>query len=150
MITDSTQPILIVEDSDDDFEATSRALNRDGNLANPIIRFDDGAKALDYLFRKPPYDEDGAAPTPGLVLLDLNLPGLDGRAVLKLMKSDTATREIPVVILTTSKDEWDISHCYRAGANTYVQKPVQFEAFIEAIRSLKNYWFQVALLPKVK
>lgn len=140
MSLDSGQTILIVEDSDDDYEAMLRALTRDGPLANPIKRFDNGADALAYI--------DGPEPLPGLALLDLNMPGIDGRAVLAKLKSRKETRSIPVVILTTSDDDWDINNCYEAGANTYIKKPVDLNGFFTALRSLKEYWLQVAILPR--
>ena len=136
----SAQPILIVEDSDDDFEATQRAFDR-ANLINPIAHVRCGEDALIYL-REP------HASRPGLVLLDLNMPGLDGRKTLQLIKADAGLRDIPVVILTTSSDERDIRDCYAAGANTYIQKPVDLDGLFGAIRRLKEYWFEIALLPK--
>jgi len=142
-----SQPILIVEDSDDDYEATVRALTRDGPLSNPILRCEDGAEALQYL--EAAVSGDTESPTlPGIVLLDLNLPGVDGREVLKRFKSTEATCRIPIVILTTSDDEWDVNRCYEAGANTYIKKPVDLDGFFTALRSLKEYWLQVAVLPR--
>ena len=83
-----------------------------------------------------------------MVLLDLNMPGLDGRKTLQLIKENNVLKQIPVIILTTSADERDIEACYQMGANTYVQKPVSFDGLIEAIKRLKEYWFEIALLPK--
>lgn len=136
----SAQPILIVEDSDDDFEATRRAFDR-ANLINPIAHARCGEEALAYL-------QTAANDRPGLILLDLNMPGIDGRKTLQSIKADTALREIPVVILTTSDDERDIRECYAAGANTFIQKPVDLDGLFAAIRRLKEYWFEIALLPK--
>ena len=147
MRTTTLRPILIVEDSDDDFEAAQRALMRDGELHNPILRFDNGAEALNYLFRKAPYDDPQRFPRPELVLLDLNMPGIDGRSVLTSIKEDDSTRCIPVVVLTTSDDEGDISQCYRAGANSYVRKPVALDEFTATLQSLRRFWLQVAVLP---
>lgn len=147
MIRNSSQPIMIVEDSDDDFEATERALKHEGALFNPIIRFDNGLDALDYL-KKQGGANDGELGRPGVVLLDLNMPGMDGREVLARVKSDPMISDIPVVILTTSDDEMDIDTCYRAGANTYVKKPVNMENFFQAVQRMKTYWLEVALLPK--
>jgi CheY-like chemotaxis protein len=144
----STQPILIVEDSDDDYESTVRALQKDGNLVNPIFRCTSADVALDYLLRKAQYASPVDAPRPGIVLLDLNMPGRDGRAVIDAMKQAPALREIPVVVLTTSNDEKDIHECYAMGASTYITKPVDLERFISAIQRLKEYWFEVAILPK--
>lgn len=137
---DMSQPILIVEDSADDFEATKRAFSR-ANLRNTIVRAETAEEALAYL-------RSDTATRPGLILLDLNLPGLDGRRTLEIIKRDAALKSIPVVVLTTSDDERDIAACYELGANTYIQKPVDFDGLISAIRRLKEYWFEIALLPK--
>ena len=140
----SKQPILIIEDSDDDFEATERAFIRVGNLANPLVRCIDGSEALQFLQTTLDSNKD----MPGIILLDLNLPGLDGRDVLREIKSNSKLKNIPVVILTTSDDERDIASCYEAGANTYIRKPVNIEGFFEAVQKLKDYWFEIAVLPK--
>jgi two-component system response regulator len=138
---DHTQPILIVDDNDDDVEATLRAFKRT-NLKNAIIRAATGAEALAML-------RDQKV-TPGLILLDLNMPGLDGRRVLAILKGDDELRHIPVVILTTSSDDRDIEECYQLGANTYVQKPVDLDGLFAAVQRLKDYWFEIALLPREK
>ena len=135
-----SQPILIVEDSQDDFEATRRAFHK-ANLRNAIVHALSGEEALACL-RAP-----GAA-RPGLILLDLNMPGQDGRKTLEIIKRSSELKKIPVVILTTSDDERDVKCCYELGANTYIQKPVDFDGLISAIRQLKEYWFEIALLPK--
>jgi CheY-like chemotaxis protein len=141
------QIILIVEDSDDDFIATTRAFKK-ANLLNPIQRCNTGDKALDYLYKRGEFSAPDSAPRPGMILLDLNLPGTDGREVLGIIKSDPHLRQIPVIVLTTSGAEQDIARCYDAGANTYVKKPVDLVGFIEAITRLKEYWLGVAVLPK--
>jgi two-component system response regulator len=140
------QPILLVEDSEDDFEATSRAFKK-VNLRNPVVWCQSGPAALDYLRHEGAHKDAGGEP-PGLILLDLNMPGMDGRQTLKIIKQDVALKRIPVIILTTSGDERDVKTCYQLGANTYVQKPVSFDGLIEAIQRLKAYWFEFALLPK--
>ena len=94
------------------------------------------------------YKDEPKGARPGLVLLDLNMPGMDGRKTLEVIKQDDTLKQIPVIILTTSSDERDIQACYQTGANTYVQKPVSFDGLIEAIKRLKAYWFEIALLPK--
>ena len=147
-LQEAMQPILIVEDSDDDFESTVRALKKDGNLFNPIFRCASADAALDYLLRRAEYAKPADAPRPGIVLLDLNMPGRDGRAVIDAMKQAPALKDIPVVVLTTSSDEKDIHECYAMGASTYITKPVDLERFISAIQRLKEYWFEVAILPK--
>lgn len=141
------QPILLVEDSPEDFETTERAFRKSG-LRNPIFRCSDGEEALDYLFRRGQYADPAKSPRPGVILLDLNLPGTDGRQVLSEIKSVDGLKDIPVVVLTTSSDERDISACYRAGANSYVQKPVDVDGFFKAIERLNGYWFEVVILPK--
>ncbi len=147
MITESandqrSQTILLVEDSDDDYEATMRAFKK-ANLHNPVHWCNSGQAALDF-FRELNHD----SPRPGVILLDLNMPGLDGRKTLKLLKENSRTMYIPVIILTTSDDERDVEECYRSGANTYVKKPITFDGLIEAIKRLGEYWFEIAILPK--
>lgn len=142
-----TTTILVVEDSPEDFEATLRGFRRAG-LVNSIVHCEDGDEALDYLRRRGAYEDQDKHPLPAVILLDLNMPGTDGREVLHELKSDPELRSIPVVVLTTSSDERDIRDCYDAGANTYVQKPVDLEGFLEAIRRLKDYWLEIALLPR--
>lgn len=141
------QPILLVEDSPEDFEATVRAFKRSG-LKNPIVRCEDGDTALDYLFRRGRHADPETSPRPGVVLLDLNLPGTDGREVLQEIKGHDQLRQIPVIVLTTSTDDRDVEACYQAGANSYIQKPVDMDGFIRAIERLNGYWFEVVVLPK--
>jgi len=142
------QPILLVEDSPEDFETTERAFRKSG-LRNPIFRCSDGDDALDYLHRRGAYTDPAKSPRPGVILLDLNLPGTDGREVLSEIKADPALKQIPVVVLTTSRDERDVDACYKAGASSYIQKPVDLDGFIKAIERLNGYWFEVVILPKV-
>jgi two-component system response regulator len=139
-----SQPILLVEDSPEDFETTQRAFRRSG-LKNPILRCADGDEALDFLFRRGAHAD---APRPGVVLLDLNLPGTDGREVLSEIKASDDLKQIPVIVLTTSADERDVQACYQAGASSYIQKPVDVEGFMKAIERLNDYWFEVVILPK--
>lgn len=141
-----TQSILLVEDSEDDYEATMRAFKK-ASLYNSVTWCQSGREALDFLKYEGSY-QGAQHERPGLVLLDLNMPGLDGRKTLQLIKEDANLKRIPVIILTTSSDERDVEACYQMGANTYVQKPVSFDGLIEAIKRLKEYWFEIALLPK--
>lgn len=143
----SLQPILIVEDSDDDYEATARALKRDWIIANPLIRFDNGKEALDYMFNRPPYEDKSQNPIPAIVLLDLNLPGVDGRQVLAELKADERTQKIPVIVLTTSDDQHDVNFSYARGANSYVRKPVDAQDLFKTIDLFKEYWLKLAVLP---
>ena len=135
--------LLIVEDSDDDYLFTQRAFKK-AKLANPLHRCSNGDDALDYLFRRNGYED---VQHPQIILLDLNMPGTNGHQVLKEIKTDSALAKIPVIVLTTSDDPRDIERCYQAGANSYVQKPVDLEGFVAAMTRLKDYWFEIALLP---
>lgn len=139
-----SQPILLVEDSPEDFETTERAFRKSG-LKNPIIRCSDGDEALELLFRRGRFAD---APRPGVILLDLNLPGTDGREVLAEIKADPSLRQIPVIVLTTSSDDRDVQACYNAGASSYIQKPVDLDGFMRAIERLNDYWFEVVILPR--
>ncbi|MFY9643109.1 MAG: response regulator [Rhodomicrobium sp.] len=147
MMQQSKQPFLIVDDSPEDTEAMLRAFKKSG-LANPIYRCADGDEALDFLRQSGRYGTPGAAPRPGVILLDLNMPGTDGREVLAEIKQDENLKQIPVVVLTTSSDERDIEKCYQAGANSYVVKPVNLDNFMRSIQLLTDYWFEIVILPK--
>jgi CheY-like chemotaxis protein len=149
MNLEASRPILLVEDSPEDFEITVRAFRRT-NMANPIHRCTDGEDALDYLYQRGTYADPALAPRPAIILLDLNLPGTDGREVLAEIKQHERLKLIPVVVLTTSADEVDIRNCYLAGANSFVQKPVDLAGFIAAVQRLKDYWFEIVLLPKLE
>jgi two-component system, response regulator len=140
------QPILLVEDSPEDYESMLRAFQKAG-LANPIVRCATGDEALDFLHRRGTCVD---APSPGIILLDLNLPGTDGREVLQDIKRTEELQQIPVVVLTTSNDSRDVTECYRAGANSYIQKPVDVDGFLRAMQSLRDYWFEVVILPRVE
>ena len=131
--------ILLVEDNPDDEELTVRAL-RKNNVANEVIVVRDGVEALDYLFAEGPYANRGIQPRPQVILLDLKLPKLDGLGVLRRLRADERTRLIPVVVLTSSREERDIIDSYGLGANSYVRKPVDFTQFTEAARQLGLYW----------
>ncbi|MDH3660143.1 MAG: response regulator [Alphaproteobacteria bacterium] len=144
----ANKTILIVDDSDDDYDATARALRRDKKFKNPLRRCENGREALDYLFRRGQYAPPAEAPRPGIVLLDLNMPGIDGREVLATVKNDDGLRPIPIIIMTNSNDERDVTTCYAIGANTYIQKPLDWSEFSEATRRLREYWFDIAVLPK--
>ncbi len=143
------QAILIVEDSPEDYEATSRAL-RNSPLAAPTFHCQDGDEALDFLHRRGPFSDPQRAPRPTLILLDLNLPGTDGRELLRQIKSEPELQAIPVVVLTTSSDYRDVDACYSAGANSYIQKPVDLTGFFQSIAKMAEYWFRVALIPRRK
>jgi two-component system response regulator len=144
-----SKTILLVEDNLDDVALTLRAFEKN-NIANEVTVARDGAEALDYLFR-PDAQASGAAPTvPALVLLDLKLPKVDGLEVLRRVRAHPATRLLPVVILTSSKEEQDLVASYSFGANSYIRKPVDFDNFMEAIRQLGLYWLVLNESPPVR
>lgn len=130
----SDKVILLVEDNPDDEALTLRALKKN-NIRNAVLVARDGAEALDYLFGR-----GSEAGLPQVVLLDLKLPKVDGMEVLRRIRGDERTRFLPVVILTSSKEEQDVINGYREGANSYVRKPVNFDEFLEAARQLGLYW----------
>jgi two-component system response regulator len=139
-------PILIVDDNIDDYDAAIRSFQA-AHLDNPVHWCTTGQEALNFLRAEGKYA--GHPPVrPAIILLDLNMPGIDGRETLYLIKQDPSLKTIPVIILTTSSDERDIERCYEIGANTYIQKPVDFNGLVEAAARLKGYWFGIALLPK--
>ena len=134
--------ILLVEDNPDDEILTLRALNGN-NIANEVVVTRDGAEALDYLFARGQYSGRDTSEMPQVVLLDLKLPKIDGLEVLSQMRADERTKEVPVVILTSSNEETDIAQSYVKGANSYVRKPVEFERFVEAVRQVGIYWMLI-------
>ena len=145
MITHSLKPVLVVEDSTEDFTALGRAFRKHA-LQNPVLRCEDGDQALTYLQG---YGKAAGWPAmlPAIVLLDLNLPGTDGRAVLEVLKRDPLLHAIPVIIFSTSSNIRDIEDCYRLGANSYLTKPVGYAALEEKIRLTINYWLGTCELP---
>jgi two-component system, response regulator len=138
--------ILLVEDNQDDLDLTLHALKRE-NLANNILVVRDGEEALDFLFCRGPYEHRLLDHPPRLVLLDLKLPKVSGLDVLKEVKRDPRTRSIPIVVLTSSKEERDLVHSYNYGANSYIQKPVNFAEFRQIVKQLGLYWLVVNHLP---
>jgi len=143
---DARHLILVIEDSDEQFEAVRRAFQRTG-ITNPVHRCGDGDEALDYLLRRGIYTDPATSPRPAVVLLDLNLPGTDGRDVLDSIKSEEELKAIPVVVLTTSSSPSDVQHCYRTGAAGFIIKPVRFDAFLKTVENLKGYWLDTVALP---
>jgi len=133
------KPILLVEDNPDDEALTLRAF-RKNNIRNEVVVARDGVEALDYLFGTGAHAGRDVAELPQVVLLDLKLPKIDGLEVLRRIRADSRTRTLPVVILTSSKEERDLVDGYREGCNSYVRKPVDFEEFVAAARQLGLYW----------
>ena len=138
--------ILLVEDNKDDVELTLHALRKE-NLANNIHVARDGEEALDFLFCTGVHDNRSFDHPPRLVLLDLKLPKVDGMEVLKRLKADARTRTIPVVILTSSREERDLANTYGLGANSYIQKPVDFEQFRDTVKRVGFYWLLINQAP---
>ena len=138
--------ILMADDDPDDCMLAEEAL-AEAHLANELRIVGDGEELLDYLYRRGNYSELDAAPRPGLILLDLNMPRKDGREALTELKADPVLRRIPIVVLTTSKAEEDILRTYDLGVNSFITKPVTFEGLVNLMRSLANYWFEIVSLP---
>ena len=136
--------VLMAEDNEHDIVATKRAWKKH-YIANPLYIVNDGEECLDFLRQKGKYSEPGAAPRPGILLLDINMPKMNGLAVLKEIRKDDDLRRLPVIILTTSKAEEDRIKGYDLGVNAYVVKPVGFENFSEAVRTISLFWQLVEL-----
>jgi two-component system, response regulator len=134
--------IMLVEDNPDDIELTLRAF-RKNNIANNTVVVHDGAQALDYLFCQGPYINRDIMDQPRLILLDLKLPKMNGLQVLERIRASEITRLLPVVILTSSKEESDLFTSYKNGANSYVRKPVDFNQFVEAVKQIGLYWLLI-------
>ncbi len=139
--------ILLVEDNPRDTELTIRALKKH-NITNRLIVLEDGAEALDFVFCRGKYADREISNTPKVILLDLKLPKVNGLEALKAIKSDDRTKKIPVVMVTSSKQDPDIKKAYEYGANSYVVKPVDFNTFVEAMSHLGLYWLLVNQSPK--
>jgi CheY-like chemotaxis protein len=138
--------ILLAEDDKGDQELTRRALE-EGKIRNELRIVEDGEEALAYLFRRGKYEDPATSPRPDLLLLDLNLPRVDGREVLERVRADAKLRRMAVVVLTTSRQEEDILRSYEVGCNSFITKPVGMDQFIRVIQALEEYWFQIVVLP---
>ena len=137
--------ILLADDDADDRMMAADAL-AEARIANPLVCVEDGGELLDYLLGTGPY-ENARPPLPGLILLDLNMPRIDGREALSQLKKDPELRRIPVIVLTTSKAEEDILSTYDLGVNSFITKPVSFDGLVEVMRGLGHYWLEIVELP---
>jgi CheY-like chemotaxis protein len=140
--------LLIIEDSEEDFEALCRMI-KNAPTRCQIYRCHDGDEALDFLFHTGQYADTATSPVPSLILLDLNLPGLDGREVLSQVKQDETLRSIPVVVLSTSNNPKDIRACYQTGVNSYLIKPINAIKFKRTMQVFMEYWFDAIVLPDI-
>jgi CheY-like chemotaxis protein len=145
----SAVEILIVEDTDQDLQLALRAL-RKANVANHIQVARDGEEALEFLFCEGPYADRKIEDAPKVILLDLKLPKIDGLEVLQRIKADPRTQAIPVVVLTSSKEQRDVVESYKFGVNSYIVKPVNFEGFVKAVQELGMYWMLLNQPPKIE
>ena len=139
----------MADDDADDRRLTQEALE-EGRLINEVLFVENGEELMDYLHKRGKFAPPAEAPRPGLILLDLNMPRKDGRTVLKEIKSDPDLRQIPVVVLTTSKADEDIYKSYDLGVNSYIVKPVTFEALVDILQTLEKYWFEIVELPPTR
>jgi CheY-like chemotaxis protein len=147
MYMENEVEIVLVEDNPNDMELALRALKKN-NIANNIIALEDGEQALDYLYGRGEFADRNTTVNPRLILLDLKLPKMDGLEVLKVIKSDPEKKMIPVVMLTSSKEECDVVESYRLGVNSYIVKPVDFDNFVESIHQIGFYWLLMNENPK--
>lgn len=141
-----TAVILLVDDDEEDRWATMRAFEK-SRLRNRIVAVESGTLALDYLYNRGEYKDKQANPPPDLVLLDLNMPGIPGQEVLRILKGEPMLQKIPVVVMTTSRQERDVSRSYMLGVNSYVTKPVDFDNFLSIVQELGRYWLELVVLP---
>lgn len=149
MFDDTSKAILLVEDNPDDVALTLRAFKKN-KIMNRVVVAKDGVEALDYLFCKGEYADRDIEDTPQIILLDLKLPKVNGLEVLKQIRDDERTRLLPVIILTSSKEQTDLVEGYSLGANSYIRKPVDFDQFMESVRQLGLYWLVLNISPDSK
>ncbi|WP_224249274.1 response regulator [Hyalangium gracile] len=142
----SLPPILIVEDSDEDFDMLRLALQAAG-VTHPLVRCADGEETLEFLRQRGRSQAAEPAPRPGVVLLDLNLAGMDGRQVLEHIRADAALRALPVIVLSTSDNPRDVQACYQLGVSAYLLKPLDLERFERMVRLFKEFWLEFVVLP---
>ena len=140
-------PILMAEDDEDDRLLAQDAF-MESKLSNPLFFVHDGEELLDYLYHRGRYVSKEQFPLPGLILLDLNMPRKDGREALREIKSDANLQRIPIIVLTTSKEEEDILRSYSLGVSSFITKPVTFEQLVEVIQCIGQYWFEIVAMPQ--
>ncbi|HYH08218.1 MAG TPA: response regulator [Thermoanaerobaculia bacterium] len=138
--------ILLADDDEEDRMLAADALE-ESRVVNDLRFVEDGEELLDYLYHRGRFSDPGSSPTPGLILLDLNMPRKDGREALREIKADPELRRIPVVVLTTSKAEEDIYRTYDLGANSFITKPVSFDGLVSVMRDIGRYWIEIVELP---
>lgn len=148
-MTQQLVTILLADDDPDDRLLTQDALT-ESRLLNQLMYVEDGVELLDYLYRRGNYSPPAVAPRPGIILLDLNMPRMSGQEALAVIKADPELRQIPVVVLTTSKAEADILRTYDLGVNSFITKPVVFTALVEVMQVIGRYWLQIVELPSVE
>ena len=146
----TNQITILMADDDPEDRIFAQEGFEESRLLNDLHFVEDGEELMDYLYRRGKYAAPGAAPKPGLILLDLNMPRMDGREALCEIKADPELRTIPVVVLTTSQAEEDILRSYQMGVNSYITKPVTFDDLVNAIKVLGIYWFEVVELPQIE
>lgn len=139
-------PILIADDDIDDCQLIKEAF-QESRLLNELHFVANGEELMDYLHRRGRFSDPASSPTPGMILLDLNMPKKDGREALAEIKSDSKFKQIPVIVLTTSKAEEDIFKTYNLGVNSFITKPVSFDSLVQITRELGRYWFEIVVLP---
>lgn len=147
MLKDREPVSILMADDDEDDRLMAKEALEEAKLANAISFVEDGEELLDYLNHRGKYSNPELAPKPGLILLDLNMPKKDGREALKEIKEDPKLRSIPIVVLTTSKEEEDIYRTYNLGVNSFITKPVAFESLVKIMKTLAHYWFEIVKLP---
>ena len=141
-----SRSLLVIEDSDEDFTALVRVANKIVDKSS-IYRCEDGEEALDFLYRESEYSDEQVSPRPSLIVLDLNLPGIDGKEVLETIKQDRDLQTIPVIVFSTSSNPKDIESCYRRGVSGYIIKPMDFKLLTQLIGTFLTYWFGTVELP---
>jgi CheY-like chemotaxis protein len=147
MTQEARSIIILIADDDPDDRMLAKEAWEESRLANEVHFVNDGEELMDYLYRRGEYAALDATSRPGVILLDLNMPRKDGREALREIKADPNLRQIPIVVLTTSKAEEDIYRSYDLGVNSFITKPVTFEALVEVMKTLGKYWFEIVELP---